>query len=722
MTYFHIDKIKDPNYNFVKKTILIIFILLTMITFLFYINLINKNKNALWYISPIVSNLPLIESIKNVNNGYLIVGRSSHSYNTIKILELDKHGKEIWTKTISGKNTVTAELKDSYIIGDNIIDKKTHRITNKIDNKNLQSIVSTDDGFIGVVNDFLTFEDTHKIFKFDNNGKEIWNKEILYEDKHNVIKEKDLRKFLSNEIIIKKDKSKAIRFMKVIKTVDNNYLAIAENPFFIIKFDKDGNLIWQHDYSGKFFGKFIDLIQLENGSFLSNVYMYKNKKKFGKRTIHIFKFSSNGEIIWNKELINLKKKGSLFSWFIKPLGKDEYLITISDRFKNHKINNQFILFDSDGNIKKKNKFYLFGRESFLRVAEPMDKGELLLGGNALYDYKDDKFVIDGITYEPIRTKNIGLLYKLPNNNLKFEYTQNIIVNAKDNIFDFFKNISDKTKKEEIKSADNLLERKTNKENENLNKEDIKKEKSEEKKDTFKVTHEIETQLEKFFKKPHFKSFAVAIDGPNEYTYALTYNENSLNTAHNDAKKLCEKKKKELNIKSSCRVISDGKTMNLIYDKLIMKNTPTKELSVFLDKIRNVEEFNICNNKLINSTLEEHNSLMKLFKKEKLYIDKMSKNINSINANNYLNDTSKVDRIRKNLKIRKSQLEDIKHNVFSIKKTWGLFKIDCKVEQKDFVKEYYNKSNELYNDIKKEQKTISYLENEIKTKLNHQVKN
>lgn len=304
---------------------------------------------------------------------------------------------------------------------------------------------------------------------------------------------------------------------------------------------------------------------------------------------------------------------------------------------------------------------------------------------------------------------------------KIEYGQKIILYGKETFFGFspkkmnFEIEENQRVLNDDKWKKDLLAKNKQKVKEFPKEEIVKQESSQEEKVNFKGTHEIEKELEEFFKKQYFKSFAIAIDGPYKYTYAFAYNKKNLSNAHDEARKSCEKKRIILNIKSTCNAISDGHSINVIYDKLIMKNTPSKELTNFINKIKSAGNNKACEQRLFESTLDDYNSLKSLYKKEKTDIEKVSNKIDSINTHNYLSSNFGLTRTSEDLKSKKLKFKNINHKVLLIRTSWNILKEHCIDDKKSFAKDYYIQTGKLYENIKEEQRVINNFIYVIKNK-------
>ena len=172
-----------------------------------------------------------------------------------------------------------------------------------------------------------------KLIKYDNNGKVIF--EVKYKKGINttfssvisvsdgyivvgsgVIKKKEKLDEAREAIILKYDKDGKLvwekfyqvitntRFNKVIETNDG-YIAIGQSIYanmelgnhttgggIIVKYDKEGNVVWKNNHGGTKSGNFNDIVEV-NGSYYV---VGKDASDYG----NIVKYNSNGEYQWHK--------------------------------------------------------------------------------------------------------------------------------------------------------------------------------------------------------------------------------------------------------------------------------------------------------------------------------------------------------------------------------------------------------------------------------------
>lgn len=413
---FYIDKELDLNYKFIKKIFIILILILSLISLVIYFYSVNKSK-PYWSLSSIDLNLKNIKSINKSKNGYLLTGEKDIvNLDAVEVIEINEKGEKLWNRTFSkdfiGNDTYAKEINNNYIISyisypdpsqmgkyngvTNILDSH-QRVINRI-SYFFKSIALCEDGFI-------SFSEDNKLFRFNDNGKKIWEKEILYE--------KPSKYFQPRFIKSKNAKSRLpdIEFSKVIKTFDNNYIVIAKSPFLIIKFTKDGEIIWKRDYTDYYYGKFIDILETKDKSLVALTYMYKNPRlKSRYRTINIVKISSIGDLKWDKEIVSIRELPA--SWSISSFKKNKYFINVHNMDKEKRDINYFFIINEHGEIEKNKELRITGSvEGIIKHSIPTNDGGVLLGGSAFYSNKE-YFVVKGKTYERNVSEYRNLLYKL----------------------------------------------------------------------------------------------------------------------------------------------------------------------------------------------------------------------------------------------------------------------------------------------------------------------
>lgn len=121
----------------------------------------------------------------------------------------------------------------------------------------------------------------------------------------------------------------------------------------IVKYDKDGNLVFDKDFSKLDNSKFTDVIVYEDNYYVIGQSVYSNTKignKDGGALIN--KYDKNGELIWSKTFGN--SKNAIYNDFVL---KDNYLYVIGS----NNYDGLFNKYDLDGNLIYSND-NLFGYE------------------------------------------------------------------------------------------------------------------------------------------------------------------------------------------------------------------------------------------------------------------------------------------------------------------------------------------------------------------------
>jgi len=235
------------------------------------------------------------------------------------------------------------------------------------------------------------------IYRFDGKGDEFWHKKI---DINRTITHYS-RSSQNNEV--QKIQVPGIAFSKVIATKDGNYIAIAGRSFFIMKFDRYGEIIWKHDFTERYQGWFHDIIEIPDDSFLANVKL--------KGELHLFKLDSKGNILYNKKIADYKQRP--FSWSFNQFKDNQYLLSAS--FISRDFVHLFIV-DANGEIQNHKKISLaqkdfLVRDGMIRTGATMQDGSILLGGHVICE-RETSFVANGKRYETLEIKDIGVLYKI----------------------------------------------------------------------------------------------------------------------------------------------------------------------------------------------------------------------------------------------------------------------------------------------------------------------
>jgi hypothetical protein len=241
--------------------------------------------------------------LRTKDGGYLAVGYEDKTFSFVEenleawVIKFDNKWNKVWSKNFNKKAiySVTQATDGGYIIvgqtlpfGDGWImkiDKNGNKKWEKILNEEIRvnSIVKTQDGgYIAVgyeVPGGCIGKDLW-IAKFDRNGNQIWSKALGggEDDSAN----------------------------SVIQTRDGGYIVAGytqskssgKNDVWIVKFDKNGNKVWDRTFGGKKSDKANSIIQTEDGGYA--VVGYTCSKKADSCNAWIIKLDKNGNRVWDR--------------------------------------------------------------------------------------------------------------------------------------------------------------------------------------------------------------------------------------------------------------------------------------------------------------------------------------------------------------------------------------------------------------------------------------
>lgn len=252
---------------------------------------------------------------RTTDGGYVVAG---FSVDDILILKLNHSCKLEWKKTIGGSS-----IDDAYDI-----------------------IQTSDEGFIlvgasksndGDLEDNLGAFD-YLVVKLNKNGKLEW-----------------VRNFGGS----------IDDFARSVVELEDGYLIvgytysgdwditnrIGEADIWVVRIDKDGNLIWERTYGGKYDDKAYSIIKANDSGFIisgitRSSYENLNKKKvMGEQDIYILKIDKNGNVIWDKTF----GKPGTDGFSAITLDKNGYIVS-GYRFKVDKIVETETIEPDDGPI------------------------------------------------------------------------------------------------------------------------------------------------------------------------------------------------------------------------------------------------------------------------------------------------------------------------------------------------------------------------------------
>ena len=266
-------------------------------------------------------------------NTYLLAGKADY-YNGVYLGELDRNGKEIWSKYFPTGGRVTAiSLKNGYALSYyttydypiTIILNNNKDVIHKLKIQ-FDMMIATKRGFIGVTENELK--------SIDENGEVIWSKKLNM----------DMARRHDNQLVQLTDKS-------LIVVGEDKY-----HKVWINKYSEEGELLWQHGFSGYHY-YLKKAIPTTDGGFLL----------LASSTIKISKYNKDGEKEWK----NHTNRDDLA---LLPLNvietNDGYLVT-----GRSKRNPLVVKFDFDGTKIWENSFKHQGR--IKSIVKAFDGGHLI---------------------------------------------------------------------------------------------------------------------------------------------------------------------------------------------------------------------------------------------------------------------------------------------------------------------------------------------------------
>ena len=300
----------------------------------------DKNGNMLWQKSLGGNGGELLDNVIETEDGNFILfgytsstdieGLSNKGSNDIIILKYDKNGNMLWQKSWGGNdsdylNNVIETEDGNFILFGNSRSTDIEGLPNK--------------GSVDAI-----------ILKYDKNGNMLWqkcwggndddvsNKVIETEDGNFILfgtsSSTDIEglpnKGSADAIILKYDKNGNMLWQKswggnksdvsnnVIETEDGNFILFGRssstdieglpnkglNDIIIVKYDKDGNLMWQNSWGGNSDDVLNNVIEIEDGNFIlfgisgsTDIEGLPNK---GYNDTIMVKYDKNGNMLWQK--------------------------------------------------------------------------------------------------------------------------------------------------------------------------------------------------------------------------------------------------------------------------------------------------------------------------------------------------------------------------------------------------------------------------------------
>jgi len=271
-------------------------------------------------------------SIKLTNDScYLISGKltpinTNKSY--LYLLKVDKYGRKVWGRT--------------YSIGEDL----------------LNAYVDINDNEYIVTATAINKDKGHDIYllKLDSNGKIIWEKNYGRSDWDEMIK---------NFIITKEREIVAVGLVRI-----RNKESIKSDNY-IVKFNKNGEKIWDKVYGDKGEDYFEKVIQASNGDYII-VGSTTPTDKPSYATY--YRIDRNSNLIWNKEI---KSEGPVYGKAI-IVGPQGYVI-VGNEYKNLQQGIFLVYINDKGDVLIRKNYSKKGRDTYVTSIAKNSKNYILAG-------------------------------------------------------------------------------------------------------------------------------------------------------------------------------------------------------------------------------------------------------------------------------------------------------------------------------------------------------
>lgn len=297
-------------------------------------------------------------SIKELSDGNLIMVGSSRSYtvggNDVWIIKIDRNGNIIWQKNIGGNLHDIAYSVSTLNNGNILIIGKTASFGSGV--SDLWILIIDNDGNIISQNTFGGDKDDWGKFSISTNqdylvigstasfgagSSDIWI--IKFDNDGNILWQKTFGGTGSDEANFG------------IATTDGNYLIIGRTDsygasnfnFIAIKFDLNGNILWQKIIGGNYLDEANSLIEVNDGYIIAG---RTNSYGAGDSDIWLTKLDLNGNNLWQKAI-----GGTGNDWASSIMVNDygEILVTgITDSYEAGNSDQILIKINSDGSINE----------------------------------------------------------------------------------------------------------------------------------------------------------------------------------------------------------------------------------------------------------------------------------------------------------------------------------------------------------------------------------
>lgn len=293
-----------------------------------------------------------IEQTKD--EGYIIAGQTESKGAgdcDAWILKLDKSGNLTWDKTFGTKDYESAssiqQTKDEgYVF---ISNKGVH--TQLIVKETIISI-GLDKG------DFI-------IFKLDKNGSIMWEKTYGGNDNDGA---SSIQQTKDGGYIIAG--SKGGIWTKVLDNIE-----IQKQDLWVLKLDSSGNLLWEKTFGGDKNDKACSIKQTTDEGYI--VAGYTESKGLGDRDMWILKLDKNGNLVWDKTFGTVNWDMAYSAIQIK----DGNYVVVGDMYeKNDKEDDSYILkLDKNGNLLWKRMFGGNDTDCLFSIEQTKDLGFIVAG-------------------------------------------------------------------------------------------------------------------------------------------------------------------------------------------------------------------------------------------------------------------------------------------------------------------------------------------------------
>ena len=200
------------------------------------------------------------------------------------------------------------------------------------------------------------------------------------------------------------------RFYSVIETQDGNYVAVGEtwssdieglenkgdNDALLVKYDKDGNIIWQKSFGGNYDDMFYSITETQDGDYIavgetcsSDIEGLEEINKCGAIVV---KYNKDGNVLWKK--VFYTNESTYFSVIetedknIVCVGKVRGNINGLQVYGAANIDSLIVKYDKDGNEIWKKSFGGSGYDEYTSVVETKDKGYVVVGNTYSTDIEN----------------------------------------------------------------------------------------------------------------------------------------------------------------------------------------------------------------------------------------------------------------------------------------------------------------------------------------------